>query len=275
MLLRKCVIPITRTSGKYHVLPLRPLCCSPNQFVTNFCCPFTFYTRSLIIRYMLNYTTRTQCKKNGWIFRISWKRGGVHQCCGRTIFQPGKKEDSPSELSEQHGHGQNDAVTERLISSIMHMPLTQSMRFCSWDEFWPSFLNFRCKFQVTAPKKFGVMVVIQGMHLRTKKGSGVGCRDWIKVHFSSYSLFNWLSLNWLTWFDWLCPVRARRWVQNGANLRWIEWEWSLESSSASDWSTILLRQQGADGRLLLHRRPGHGRREKASLPQDGFYSVSR
>lgn len=54
------------------------------------------------------------------------------------------------------------------------------VKLTRWDEFWPSFLNFRCKFQVTAPKKYGVMVVIQGMHLRTKKSNGIACRDWIK-----------------------------------------------------------------------------------------------
>jgi hypothetical protein len=59
---------------------------------------------------------------------------------------------------------------------------TVIVKLTRWDQFWPSFMNFRCKFQVTAPKRHGVMMVIQSMNLRTKKPNGVLCKDYIKVN---------------------------------------------------------------------------------------------
>ncbi|CAL8073650.1 unnamed protein product [Orchesella dallaii] len=55
---------------------------------------------------------------------------------------------------------------------------TVSVKITRWEDLYASFYNYRCKFQVTAPKNMGVMVVIQSMAMRTRKR--LSCRDYIQ-----------------------------------------------------------------------------------------------
>lgn len=55
---------------------------------------------------------------------------------------------------------------------------TVSVKITRWEDLYASFFNYRCRFQVSAPRNMGVMVVIQSMRLRTSKR--VNCRDYIQ-----------------------------------------------------------------------------------------------
>ncbi|ODN05088.1 hypothetical protein Ocin01_01574 [Orchesella cincta] len=82
------------------------------------------------------------------------------------------------EVCAAGSYGTFGALSKKKIRLANFPNNTVSVKITRWEDLYASFYNYRCKFQVTAPKNMGVMVVIQSMKMRTRKR--ISCRDYIQ-----------------------------------------------------------------------------------------------